>query len=1014
MIEACLSLLTDYTTMHDTHMSKTGVVADVFEFLEEPDIPELYPLTRRSFNEIVQDEQMINILSPNLHTDDIHYRSESGYHPLIQSAVPSSPKKTPKQSNPIRKWVGDQTALKQRSKIRTPAPTLYIKEFSPAQCIKQVHNSPLHSIIIRQPHVPTPVIHPPPHRSNPMPPTSQHLRTPKMHIPSSTTPPRLPNAQKTPDSSRQIHPFPQHCFGLPPQALAALNAINIRGLYPWQIELLTATIDTASPLPSRQNIIYTAPTSAGKTLVSMVYIMRTLFLQGCSAVYSMPYVSLVGETAEKFRRLLPSQFPILEVCGTRPLPALSDRPALLVCTQEKAAAVASRFLQEGQLHRLGLIVLDEVHMVGEKDSTRAVKLEAFVTQLRLIQRLGGSEGDPAAQKALLEALATKREAGKPLREPCLRLVAMSATLPNLPDVSRWLGATSYRCTVRPTPLRRILCFGSEMSDLDTGKLLGNVQTKVSMRVPGKDKPVVQTFSPAVSLVLQAHRTTTSVLLFMPSRRLCETATRQLGQATSTLFPIFKDNPLYRRRMRVLEQLKATEYPPPRLLLQAVPFGVSYHHSGLLLEHRQILEEAFLARDLGVIVCTSTLAAGVNLPAGLVVIAAPKVGRSLLDATRYQQMCGRAGRSGLVSEGTAVLCVERRAALLTEVRAKVLSDLPDVRSQLSNPLLSDVAGSTIVLTSLNCFGGTQFVSRVGQIVECTLSAAQGLSGPTLAAATGALTKMTEEGLIDDVPPNLTTLGRATIAAHLEGSTAAQLADRLSNARDYGLVMADDLHIAALALPPCTYDSASHTVQAGSLVAPRWDMLLSQWGIMTKPQRRAAERLGLSEEYLSIRGRVGARTKEGEMGGLFVWNGMLLSEVLAEKPLEQVCSAYRVELGRIQGLMRTASAHALSFSVFCGEMGWWRLATVFNCYVAKFRDGAQDDILELVAIPGVGPRRARLLKSCRITRPEQIVAMGVEGLVQQVDLGKFSSHVAEAIVRGAQRLLAQRNRSQGQGR
>lgn len=72
-----------------------------------------------------------------------------------------------------------------------------------------------------------------------------------------------------------------------------------------------------------------------------------------------------------------------------------------------------------------------------------------------------------------------------------------------------------------------------------------------------------------------------------------------------------------------------------------------------VEEREVIETCYRRGFVRVLTATSTLAAGVNLPARRVIFRQPRIGRDFIDGTRYKQMAGRAGRTGIDTKGESV-------------------------------------------------------------------------------------------------------------------------------------------------------------------------------------------------------------------------------------------------------------------------------------------------------------------------------------------------------------------------
>src|SRR5690606_26077470 len=160
------------------------------------------------------------------------------------------------------------------------------------------------------------------------------------------------------------------------------------------------------------------------------------------------------------------------------------------------------------------------------------------------------------------------------------------------------------------------------------------------------------------------------LVFCSSRPAAEKMARELAEVVAADLPAEQ-----RRRLDDVAEELLEDDPALEHLASLIPSGVAYHHAGLAKPVRRRIEAAYRGRALRLLTATPTLAAGVNLPAGLVVVrdifrfdSVRGVGRRvLLPGGEVLNMLGRAARPHQVAAGRGIALIEQSHRRDPEVR-----------------------------------------------------------------------------------------------------------------------------------------------------------------------------------------------------------------------------------------------------------------------------------------------------------------------------------------------------------
>uniref|UniRef100_A0A2K5M8I4 Helicase, POLQ like n=1 Tax=Cercocebus atys TaxID=9531 RepID=A0A2K5M8I4_CERAT len=605
-------------------------------------------------------------------------------------------------------------------------------------------------------------------------------------------------AKKTIESSsNDLGPF----YSLPSKVRDLYSQFKgIEKLYEWQHTCLTL-----NSVQERKNLIYSLPTSGGKTLVAEILMLQELLCCRKDVLMILPYVAIVQE---------------------------------------------------------------KLHMIGE-----------------------GSRG-ATLEMTLAKILYTSRTT---------QIIGMSATLNNVEDLQKFLQAEYYTSQFRPVELKEYLKINDTIYEIDSKAENGMTFSRL---LNYKYSDTLKKMDPdhLVALVTEVIPNY-SCLVFCPSKKNCENVAEMICKFLSKEYLKHKE----KEKCEVIKNLKNIgngNLCP--VLKRTIPFGVAYHHSGLTSDERKLLEEAYSTGVLCLFTCTSTLAAGVNLPARRVILRAPYVAKEFLKRNQYKQMIGRAGRAGIDTIGESILILQEKDK--QQVLELITRPLENCYSHLVQEFTKGI--QTLFLSLI----GLKIATNLDDIYHFMNGTFFGVQQKILLKEKSlweitveSLRYLTEKGLLqkdtickseEEVQYNfhITKLGRASFKGTIDLAYCDILYKDLKKGLE-GLVLESLLHLIYLTTP---YDLVSQS-------NPDWMIYFRQFSQLSPAEQNVAAILGVSESFLGKKASGQAIRKKVDKD---VVNRLYLSFVLytllKETNIWTVSEKFNMPRGYIQNLLTGAAS------------------------------------------------------------------------------------------------------------
>ena len=422
--------------------------------------------------------------------------------------------------------------------------------------------------------------------------------------------------------------------------LANRYILNLAFNKPHIVELFISQREAINKIlkPDSNGAVVSLPTSSGKTRIAEIVIAELLAKEpGAKVLYIAPFRSLAFEIEESFDKsfgqlgFIPthlyggSQFSKLDE-------TLISESSIIIATPEKSKAIIRANPELAQSFKL--VIIDEGHLLGANE--RYLLSELLIEELKMH---------------------LKKNNGK--------IFLLSAVLPNVEDISRWLTNDPKQyvnSNWRPSNQRfGYLEWTGRVVNLrwrgETESFNNNFVKQYDIQRPRSVIKFPDDKKEAVAATAVKLMDSGTVLIFVgqTTRIFSQARVVLTAMGNNKQVMLWENDQDWKQFLLCCEEA----YGPESELFEFAKYGILCHSSKIPPEVRISMERLIRFGKPRIIISTNTLGQGVNLGINTVIFANLYLNHNVVIGLRdFWNIAGRAGRAFIDTEGKILFALDR--------------------------------------------------------------------------------------------------------------------------------------------------------------------------------------------------------------------------------------------------------------------------------------------------------------------------------------------------------------------